>query len=219
MCSAFRVVWPAGGALAGGLRFSLDPGPSGFPDLQVSVRRRWRLVSGCGAAWGGCNNSGVGVGVAGLFSVFLFFFSPASSGCLPVWVSPRSGGCPVWVFPRSGGWWVIMVVLCIRVWFGCCLRSVVCPPWLRSCVGLSTVTLPGPELRVPAGVCSWEWCPSTEENSLSFCFAVSSAIRLLDYCFGEDGFHCAALFSSIRVLFLEGNCLSRCILHVSRPYL
>ncbi|KAF7132344.1 hypothetical protein RHSIM_Rhsim09G0178700 [Rhododendron simsii] len=104
LSSAFRVVWPAGGALAGGLRFSLDPGPSGFPDLQVSVRRRRRLVSGCGAAWGGCNNSGV----------------------------------------------------------------VVCPPWLQSCVGLSTVTLSWPELCVPAGVYSLKWCPSTEENSFEF---------------------------------------------------
>ncbi|KAI8548589.1 hypothetical protein RHMOL_Rhmol07G0284600 [Rhododendron molle] len=56
-------------------------------------------------------------------------------------------------------------------------------------------------------------------NHFVFFLAVSPSLWLLDYCIGEDRFHCAALISTIRVLFLEGNCLSGFILHVSRPCL
>ncbi|KAG5532433.1 hypothetical protein RHGRI_008265 [Rhododendron griersonianum] len=90
------------------------------------------------------------------------------------------------------------------VWFGLVGASdpVVCPLWLRSCVGLSTVALPWPKLRVPAGVCS-VGVVSTPTKEFHFVFLLRgfAGVLAMDYCFGEDRFLCAALITSFRVCF------------------
>ncbi|KAI8568898.1 hypothetical protein RHMOL_Rhmol02G0236400 [Rhododendron molle] len=83
--------------------------------------------------------------------------------------------------------------------------SVVCPPWLRSCVGLSTVPFCGQNSACQREFAFWSGVLTDEGNSLCvFCFVVSPAIWRLDYYIGEDRFLCAAVFTSIRVLISKG---------------
>lgn len=91
------------------------------------------------------------MGFPALFLLFFFFLSDwffrfsslgfSRSGCVPVWVSPRSGGCGRWANNFEFVSVLVVVVWCSKLeicgcrgcagWFCCCAR----PPahWSLSC--------------------------------------------------------------------------------------
>ncbi|KAI8564349.1 hypothetical protein RHMOL_Rhmol03G0173900 [Rhododendron molle] len=78
--------------------------------------------------------------------------------------------------------------------------SVVCPPWLRSCVGLSTVPFRGQNSACQREFAFWSGVLTDEGNSLCvFCFVVSPAIGVWITVLGKIDF--SVLLCSLRLGF------------------